>query len=68
MICAIVSPEVVSEFQHYKKGVHQVLFMQLLDGNYAAPIAMVSIMPEAFPEYSERFVSEDEFIKNDLEL
>jgi len=68
MICAIVSPEVANEFQHYKKGVHQVMFLELLDGSFAAPIAMVTIMPEAFPRFTERFVAEDEFKRNELKL
>lgn len=67
-MCAVVSAEVANQFQNYKKGVHQVMFMPLLDGSFAAPIAMVTIMPEAFPEFTERFVADDEYRNIDLEL
>jgi hypothetical protein len=61
MICAIVSAAVAAQFQGYKKGVHQVMFIELRDGTFAAPIDMVEIMPEAFPEFNQRFVSDDEY-------
>jgi hypothetical protein len=68
MICAIVSAANAAKFQGYKKGVHQVMFMPLLDGDFAAPIAMVAIMPEAFSDFVERFVADDEYRKPDLEF
>ena len=70
MNCAIVNYDNAMQHQFYTKGVHCVMFQKLKDGTYAAPIEMVDLIPEAFPQYTTRVVSDAEFepIQNILEI
>lgn len=61
MMSAVVSAEIAAIHQGARKGVHQVMFMELYDGTWAAPQEMVDLIPTAFPEYTIRMVSDSEY-------
>lgn len=62
MTCAIVSADNAALHQGARKGVHQILFMELIDGTWAAPAEMVELIPNAFSDYTIRFVADSEFV------
>lgn len=65
MSYAVVPSAVAAQFQHYTKGVHCVEFRELKDGRWAAPVVMVEILPEAFPEYENSELMPNEFVPMD---
>lgn len=61
MMSAVVSAENAAIHQGARKGVHQVMFMELYDGTWAAPAEMVDLIPLAFPEFTIRLVADSEY-------
>ena len=68
MKCAIVTAEVALAHQFERNGVHMVYFMEMIDGNWAAPEKMVELVPSAFPQYFIDDVSESFFVSPQSEI